>query len=88
MASSKSGCHRLPQMPLMEMEREGQPMKYNMFEIEVATNEFGVLVIQPGPLMDPDNVVVLHPSQVEILCGWLKEAAKDWNRQYGEEKAG
>lgn len=46
-------------------------------QIEVFINNGGSISIAQENNYDEPSVVGVHPSQVELLCQWLRDAAKE-----------
>lgn len=49
-------------------------MKKRMYWLEVYETEGGDIAISQMAEYDEPQVVLLHPEQVDLLIGWLKEA--------------
>jgi len=50
-------------------------MEWRMEQVEVNIGKKGmILVEQKDPLGNESPVIELHPSQIDVVCQWLKEA--------------
>jgi hypothetical protein len=50
--------------------------QWRMEQVEVGITKLGMIRIEQSDssLGDDPSIVVLHPSQIDVVCQWLKEA--------------
>ena len=52
-------------------------MKKTMTEVTVYDSDTGLICISQPVMCEDDAVILLHPSQIDLLIEWLKEAKKE-----------
>jgi hypothetical protein len=54
-------------------------MERRMESVNVSVNEQGMVQIEQENPVDPEGgaCITLHPSQIDLVCEWLREASKE-----------
>jgi hypothetical protein len=45
-----------------------------MEQVEVGISKAGMVMLSQESTVDEPDVILLHPSQIEVVCQWLREA--------------